>query len=159
VDIILYIIHGIPRLTLSSFKFGGAEGEEEGIAEAEVVGVSDEIAAILGSEGGHLNGVALKVVDETSAEAEGEVRGEIDVSGAGLREIGVEEASEVGPSPREAVLIGDMDDGWGTTILSPFVGGGGGGGGVELKIKASRLRRGGGGRSVVVVGDIDIAIK
>jgi hypothetical protein len=34
--------------TLVSLEFGGTKGEEEGGGEAKVVGVRDEIAAILG---------------------------------------------------------------------------------------------------------------
>jgi hypothetical protein len=135
-------------------KFGGAKGEEEGGGEAKVVGMIDEVVTILGSEGGDLNGIALKIVDNALAEATRKVRGEIGVSGVGLREIGLEEVSEEGPSPRQTVPVGDMDERQGTMTTipsSPFVGGG-----VELKIKASRLLFG--GRSVVADGDIDVTI-
>jgi len=71
-----------------------------------------------------LNGVAVKVIDEAVAEAEGEVGGEIGVPGAGLGKISVEEAVEIGPSPRQTLLVGDVDGRRGTTTIpSSFVDG------------------------------------
>ena len=51
------------------FEFGGAEVKEEGVGEAKVVGVGDEVAAILGRERGDVNGLTLKIIDEAPAEA------------------------------------------------------------------------------------------
>jgi len=98
-----------PLISRLSFECGDAEGEKEGIRKAKVVGVLDEVATILSLEGGNLNGVALKVVDEALAESEGKVAREVDVSRAGLGEISVEEVAEEGPSPGEAMPVGNAN--------------------------------------------------
>jgi len=94
------------------FEFGGAEGGEEGVRKAKVVGVRDEIATILGRERGDVDGFPLKGVDEALAESEGEVGRKISVSGAGFRETSLEEASEVGPPLCKAIPISDTNVTW-----------------------------------------------
>jgi hypothetical protein len=56
-----------------------------------------------------LNGFALKIIDEAATESEGEEGREIGVPRVGLRETGVEEASEEQPSRRKAVSVSNMN--------------------------------------------------
>jgi hypothetical protein len=88
-------------------EFGGAKGEEEGAGKAKVVGVFDKVSTILDLENRHLDRSLLKVVDETLAEADRKVGREIGASLVSFREISIEEASEVGPSPRQRVSMCD----------------------------------------------------
>jgi hypothetical protein len=95
------------RFLSLSLEFGDAKGDEEGIGEAKVIGVFNKVTTIPDSERGHVNGLPVEVIDETLAEAEGKVGREIDVSGLSFGEVGLDEASEMGPSPRQTLPVSD----------------------------------------------------